>query len=114
MPSLYVRGHRRTVAGGGRPVINPPLANSVGAINQLPARLGSLLNDHDDSGIELLLRMVDIRKSRPFRRNHILDRYFCPVSLEDGAAVFISAGRREIPQDKEIRHFFRSRQSHEV
>src|SRR5215813_2128965 len=102
------------MARSSGPIINPPFPNSASALNQFPARFSPMLNDHYESGIELLLRVVDIRKPRAFGGNHVLNRDPGSLSLEDPAAVFILPRGNEVPQNKEVRHFIRSQQSHKI
>ena len=61
------------MTGGRCPVINPPFSNPVGALDQFLARFIPVLNDNDDSGVELLLRVLDVGQAWPFRRDHVLE-----------------------------------------
>src|SRR5436190_5538093 len=102
------------MTGSCRPIINPPLTNPVGTLDQFPTRFVPVLDDYDNSGIELLLRMLDIGRAWSFRRNDIVDSYLDAVGLEDRMTVRISSGRRQISQNKEIGYLRRSRQPHEI
>src|SRR2546426_7756191 len=112
--SLRIRRHRGTVTGGRCPVINPPFSNALGALDQLLARFIPVLNDNDDSGVKLLLRVLDVGQAWPFRRDHVLDGYLRPVGLENRKAISIPPSRSEVSQNIEVGHFSRSDQAHEV
>src|SRR5207248_2716651 len=102
------------MTGGRRPVINPPFANSIGALDQFLTRFIAVLNDHDDSGVEMLLRVLDVRQAWPFGGNHVLDRHLRPVGFENRMAIRIPPSRREVSENEEVWHFSRSGQAHEI
>ena len=58
-----------------------------------------MLNNHDYSGIELLLRVLDVRHAWAFGGNHILDGHLCSVGYREAA---------EMPQHRSLmlRRFF--------
>ena len=55
-----------------------------------------MIYDQNHAGIELPLRVVHIRLSWPFLRDHILDSDLGSLRLEHRAAVAIFAKRSEI------------------
>ena len=56
--SLRLGCHRRTMPGGGLPVVDPPLLDGVGAVDQFLTRRFAVFDDDHHAGVELSLRMI--------------------------------------------------------
>src|SRR5215472_2969090 len=97
-------GHRRTVSGGGFPVFDPLLANTVGAFDQFAAGAFSVLDDDDKAGVEGALRMIKVGQARSRGRNYVLDRHLEPLSLENRVTLWVPAAGYEIAQKKKVGH----------
>src|SRR5688572_28059375 len=97
------RRHRGAMAGRGREVLDPLFTDAVRAFDERRARSLAVLDDHDDAGVEVLLRVVDVRAPRTLGGNDVRNGDLCPVSLEDWPALRIPSGGREVPKDEEVR-----------
>ena len=89
----------------GFPIIDPRLADSIGPLDQLFAGRMAVFDDHDKSGIEILLCVIDIGRARTLGVNHILNRDLGSLCLEDLMAVRVFLDGSEISQNEKVRHF---------
>ena len=70
------------MSGRRLPEIDPLTPNAVGPFDEFTARAFPVLDYNDYPGIEFSLGMLDIRCTRPIRRNHVLNCHFCSFSLK--------------------------------
>jgi hypothetical protein len=59
--SVQSRGHGCAMSGGRLPIIDPSLADRIGSFHQIMAGNVSLLYHKHDPGVEVPLRVIDIR-----------------------------------------------------
>src|SRR5215475_8048658 len=62
-PLLRICSHLGTMPSRGFPIVDPCLADSIGSFEQLLAGCMSVFDDHDESGIEILLCVIDIGRA---------------------------------------------------
>ena len=62
------------MASHRRPEIHPSQPDPIGAIDQFLAWLFAVLDDHHHAGVEILLRVIDIRDARALGRDGLARR----------------------------------------
>src|SRR5262249_25417029 len=112
--SMGIRGHGGSATCGGRKIVNPLFANRLSTLHQLGTWFFAMLNDDHNSGVEHPLRFVNSGQSRAFSGNHVLNRYFAAVCLENKVAINIFACRNQISQNEKVENFLHRHQTHQI